>query len=197
MCKSFVTTTLNKTLTAPGIMDVVDYSYYPWGNAYYNTSECGTPEYDKMVGMKCWLSHCGGKTRDADCFMGKVMCQHGELECLVNKIEACAIHLYDDDVKGTTEFVYCMENKEGPEYKACAQSAGLDADAIGACVKSDEGDKANAAMAMATAILQPAHLGTPWVIVNGTTLDDPSTLLEAICEAYNGSFKPDACQKKY
>jgi len=193
MCKSFVTQTLNKTLTAPGIMDIIDYSYYPWGNAYYNTSECGTPSYDKSVGMFCWLKRCGGASRDADCFTGKVLCQHGEVECRVNKIEACALHLNVDDVKSTTEFVYCMEAKEGIEYKACADSAGLDADEIKKCLESEDGDKANVIMAMATAVLQPPHLGTPWVIVNGTQLNNPDDLLKTICDVYNGPQKPEAC----
>lgn len=195
MCKSFVAEALNQTLTAEGVFDIINYQPFPWGNAYYNTSECGTAYYDKQVGMTCWLKHCGGYPPDADCFEGKVLCQHGDVECTANRVEACAVVMYPNNVKGVSEFMWCMEGNDGRllSLKYCANMAGLEGNAIQKCFSGTQGDQAMAKIARATAILTPAHLGTPWVIVNGQTLNDPSTLLTAVCAAYEGN-SPPGCQ---
>merc|ERR1719216_512436 len=126
MCKDFVHQSLNETLTATGVADIVDYNFYPWGNAYYNTSECGTSSYDKAKGMTCWEADCGGDSPSADCYKGDILCQHGSEECLLNKIEACAVYLFPDNVMGVAEFTYCLETEFMPTYRKCAESTGLD-----------------------------------------------------------------------
>lgn len=81
-----MSTALNKTLSAEGVLDAIDFTFYPWGNAYYNTSKCGTSGYDKQVGMTCWVKECGGDNPPQDCFKGDVLCQHGDGECNADSI---------------------------------------------------------------------------------------------------------------
>lgn len=198
MCKEFVTGALHETLTAEGVFDIVDYNFYPWGNAYFNTTKCGTASYDKSVGMSCWLEQCGGDTPDAECFTGLVMCQHGEQECEENLIEACAVYNYPDNVMGVFEFTYCLEGKNfvtQATVQKCANNAGLDYDKINSCANGKQGEDANKVVAQATAQLEPAHLGTPWVIVDGEVLDNPDNLLSAVCGAYTGPA-PAGCPKR-
>jgi len=195
MCKSFVTDTLKTTLDAEGILDIISYNFYPWGNAYYNTTKCGTSSYDKQVGMTCWEQECGGESPDADCFQGTVLCQHGDDECKWNRYEACAVHMNKENTMAFANFTYCLESARfQPNVKHCANYANIDAEKLEDCFNGEMGDTANAEMAKATASLSPAHLGTPWVLVDGVVLNDPSTLLSSICSAYKG-IKPAGCHQ--
>lgn len=196
MCKDFVTGSLNSTLTAEGVADIIDYNFYPWGNAYYNTTECGTAEYDKQVGMTCWLKDCGGASPSSDCFEGIVLCQHGDQECDLNLAEACAVYLYKEiDMMAVAEFTYCLESARfKPSIPKCAARTGLDSSKLESCMNMGPAGPANVAVAKATAALQPPHLGTPWVIVNGEQLDDPDNLLATVCSLYDGT-KPAGCKK--
>jgi len=194
MCKSFVTDTLHTTLEAEGILDIIDYNFYPWGNAYFNTTKCGTSSYDKQVGMTCWEQQCGGESPDADCFQGTVLCQHGDDECKWNRYEACAVHLNKENTMTFVNFTYCIESARFPNVKHCANYANIDAEKLEDCFNGEMGDIANAEMAKATTNLSPSHLGTPWVLVDGVVLNDPSTLLSSICSAYKG-VKPASCHQ--
>jgi len=195
MCKQFVTGPLNQTLGASGLLDIMEYNFYPWGNAYYNTSQCGTSSYNKQVGMTCWEKECGygAQNPPADCFTGTILCQHGDEECQWNRWEACAVATNSNDVLKFSMFANCVES--GGYFttaKKCAEANGLDWDKLNECYNGSAGDEAQKSMAQATANLNPAHLGTPWVIVNGVVLDDPSTLLQSVCAAYDGA-KPAGC----
>jgi len=192
MCKQFVTDTLHKTLSASGILGIVDYNFYPWGNAYYNTTKCGTSSYDKQVGMTCWEKECGVDNPDDDCFKGTILCQHGDEECKWNRYEACAVAMNAENTMAYVNFTYCIEKSRFPRVKDCAEGANIDVSKLEACFNGAEGDAAQAKMAHATASLTPAHLGTPWVLVDGVVLNDPSTLLSSICSAYKGT-KPAGC----
>ena len=70
---------LQKVLAAQGVLAAIDYHFFPWGNAYYNTSSCGGPSFDKEK-MFCWVKQCGGTAPPAGCFSGVKLCQHGEPE---------------------------------------------------------------------------------------------------------------------
>jgi hypothetical protein len=57
--QGFIQSTLNTSLNAPGVPDILDFHLYPWGNAYFNIATCGaSPYYDKSV-MFCWVKACG------------------------------------------------------------------------------------------------------------------------------------------
>jgi len=191
-CRSFVTGPLNQTLTADGVFDILDYRFYPWGNAFYNTSSCPYKSYSHD-GIHCWLNHCGGKTPESDCFDGVPNCQHGSQECLENLVEACAKYEYPDDVYKVSVFAWCVEKSTSMDISKCAGLAGLDADKISSCVRGSDGIAANQAVAKATAALIPAHTGTPWVLVNGKQLGNTYGLLSTVCKEYAGDA-PIGCK---
>ena len=124
-------------LSADGLLDILDYRFIPWGNAYYNTSECGGPSFDKTH-MFCWVEQCGSDSPPADCFSGPKVCQHGTDECEANTLEACAKSLYPQP-KDFAPFVTCFEGEHRSQSSAvgpCAKKAGLDAEAISGCAKN-------------------------------------------------------------
>lgn len=190
-CRSFVTGPLNDTLTAEGVFDVVDYRFFPWGNAFYNSTECPYASYSHD-GIHCWLDRCGGKSPPKDCFDGTALCQHGSQECLENLVEACAKYKNPDDVMAVSVFAWCVESSEKLSIETCADMAGLDSGEISDCVSGSDGILANQAVAAATVALDPPHTGTPWVLVNGKQADT-SNLLREVCRAYNGK-KPRGCK---
>jgi len=88
---------LNATLHAEGVIDILDFEFYPWGNAYFAQEDCyGYPNYDRNYGYPCWQEKCGVANAPAECFEGTILCQHGDDECSVNLIEGCTKSLYPD-----------------------------------------------------------------------------------------------------
>lgn len=180
---------VNDAITAEGVADIMNFTFVPWGNAYYNTSKCGTDGFDKQNGMYCWIKECGGTSPAADCFKGKKWCQHGSTECTADTTEGCAIKHYP-----TTfwPFIYCYEG-QGGKAKKCATSASMDYSVLETCVNGAEGEAVDAMNAQLTAQYGTSRLGTPWVVVNGKALQDPATLLKTVCAAYTGT-KPAGCK---
>lgn len=204
MCTLFVRSPLNETLSADGVAKHVDFDMIPWGNAYYNTTECGSASgYDKQHSMFCWVRTCGVSTPAADCFdrsVSPILCQHGPDECFANTLEGCALHIYG----GTTnpavlDFVYCYEGVNDGQRNAaqhCAESAGLDFTQLSKCANSDLGAQVQVTNAKRTIALGVAKLGTPWVLVDGQVLDDPSQLLDKVCEAIPDGERPRGCSEE-
>ena len=88
---------LQKLVQAEGIFEILDFEFIPWGNAYYNTSECGRPLYPtdnetwstgyNSDAKQCWIKQC--QADKSKCFASDtVVCQHGYNECAVDTIEA-------------------------------------------------------------------------------------------------------------
>jgi len=194
--------TVNTTMSAPGVADIMDFDFFPWGNAYY-AAVTGNTTYDRGPGMASWLDQCGmGKapgTVPANCWTGPILCQHGENECKGNLIEGCVKKL-----NPTTfwPFVACYENDPSPSrtdptyptkmLAKCGAATGIDVAAVSKCVADPTASAAvSNENAKATAALVPAHQGTPWVLINGTPFQG-SSLLDAICAAYTGT-KPAGC----
>lgn len=180
-------------LNAAGVEAVVDFSFHPWGNAYFATDECGTGPYDSDE-RRCWAKRCGGaQPPPADCFGGidAVVAQHGEMEAHVNILEACAIRLYPD-VPTYWPYVQCVEgdayDKGSKALEECATRASLDPTRLDGCAAGPGGAQAIAAQAKAT----PDHPGVPYILVNGKSVN-PGSLLEAVCAAYTG-VTPEGCK---
>ena len=98
---------VQQMLAADGVADIVDFSYIPFGNEFYNPiSECpkGDTSYSHD-GCQCWMNACNGTTPAFDCFSGTPVCQHGPTECQANRIEACAIYSAPDK---WTQFMFCF-----------------------------------------------------------------------------------------
>lgn len=194
-------------LTAAGVLSILNFTFVPWGNEYF-AAVTGNTTYDRET-VPYWLETCGmGVTAPpAGCFEGKILCQHGENECAVNTIEGCAIKAFGGDVKQYWPLITCLEgmsishtDPKAPDaaLNSCAKTLGWSAATLAAvqgCVDSpSEAAAVKVANAKATAALVPAHLGTPWILVNGEVYDDSTgTLLEAVCGNYTGA-KPAGCK---
>jgi len=130
---------------------------------------------------------------NATCFdEGRKICQHDEEECRANLIESCA-RVHAPSQMSFVRFLTCFEGPSSSSAKACASSAGIDPSALNECADGAEGARLDMESARATARFGDGRLGTPWIVVNGKHLDDPSELLRAVCDAYEGPDVPKGC----
>jgi len=191
---------VNATFSAPGVPEIMDFDFVPWGNAYF-AAVTGNKTYDRGPGMTSWLEQCGMgvKSPPADCFTGEILCQHGPNECMGNLIEGCVKDLNPTDY---WPFVACYEeppnpSRTDPTYPTkmlakCAAETGINGEAVTACISDPAKALAiSTTNAKQTAALIPAHEGTPWVLINGRPFQGQS-LLKAVCAAYTGP-KPAGC----
>lgn len=186
---------------------MLEYIFIPWGNAYYENAtllhDCPSfgHSYDKQRSL-CWARKCSaGELAPAGCWTGPKMCQHGQLECDADSLEACAMAVYPD-AKDHAPFVTCFEGEHASNLsfvRKCASVAGLDPDSIEACVA----DKARStvldrALAQRTAQLGDAKKGTPWVLVDGKNLEETGALLATVCSAWTakGGTAPAGCVRQ-
>jgi interferon gamma-inducible protein 30 len=109
----------------PGIFEIADFDFVPWGNAYFNGTSGDTtycqekndpPACNSKNGRNDWLDKCGAAARQpvpAACWEGTSLCQHGPNECLANLIENCAVAQYPsptaDGYPEYWDFVACYE----------------------------------------------------------------------------------------
>ncbi|CAJ1948574.1 unnamed protein product [Sphenostylis stenocarpa] len=125
-----------------------------------------------------------------------LICQHGEDECFLNTIEACAITLYPDVVQHF-RFVECLErlSLEGRhrQWMNCFQITGFGTSPID-CYTSGNGKTIDTKYAKETSKLNPPHRFVPWVVVNDQALqEDYRNFVTYICRAYKGNVIPSAC----
>lgn len=138
---------------------------------------------------------------------GATQCQHGPLECQLNKVLSCAIAqnpLQDDFFP----FFLCVEEafleargRKGAKpldprevAQQCAVHAGIVPAKLMACYEGELGNALQRLAAQRTDSLKPAHRWVPWVVVNGVPLlDDNENLQTFICVAYTGRDRPKAC----
>nr|GEV70836.1 hypothetical protein [Tanacetum cinerariifolium] len=128
---------------------------------------------------------------------GTIICQHGEWECILNTVEACAIHTWPA-VGDYFPFVYCVEKLtfEGKytEWETCFEKLNLDSKPVTDCISSGFGNDLNLQYADEIKALEPPHTYVPWVTVNGQPIyDDYMDFISIICKAYKGSSVPQVC----
>ena len=195
---------LKEVLSADGMFSgsppALIYDFIPFGDAYYNTTQCGGKTYAKD-NMFCWVEQCGGKSPPAECFAGKPVCQHGPAECLANLYEACAKYVYPDPTM-YGPFVTCLEGDKKADaewWGPCARHWGLDDAKISACAANDTlANQVTMENAKKTLLLGSTKPGTPWVLLNGEAVPEGQLdgLLEMVCERINPnpSKRPKGCQ---
>ncbi|KAJ6302720.1 hypothetical protein OIU77_016748 [Salix suchowensis] len=99
-------------------------------------------EDDELLSIvDLYLSPWGNaKIRGNDTFV----CQHGPYECLLNTVEACAIHAWPK-LEDHFPFVYCVERlvyeRKYPEWESCFEELGLDPKTISECYTGGYGDE--------------------------------------------------------
>ncbi|KAL6645751.1 hypothetical protein ACP70R_017359 [Stipagrostis hirtigluma subsp. patula] len=126
---------------------------------------------------------------------GTISCQHGQYECFLNTVEACAIDAWPDlDVH--LRFITCVEDlvvkRQHEEWESCFPKLGLDPKPVTQCYKSQHGHELN--YAKQSDALQPPHQYVPWVVVDGKPLVGDYENFEAyVCKAYKGS-PPKVCE---
>lgn len=164
----------------------------PFGNAYFNTKKCYHPQYERQIGLSCWIRECEDPSSStSDCFSAPLLCQHGTDECKENLIEGCVLKHYTDS-KTQVQFLECYEGQQSNHHgnlEKCAEMYGIDADTVTQCAAGSEGKDVTVANAKATVALGSAKLGTPWILINGKSYQG-SSLKRAICEAYTGDSPP-------
>uniref|UniRef100_A0A9I9DM23 Gamma-interferon-inducible lysosomal thiol reductase n=1 Tax=Cucumis melo TaxID=3656 RepID=A0A9I9DM23_CUCME len=132
-----------------------------------------------------------------------ITCQHGPNECLLNTVEACAIHVWPDltGATGHFPFIYCVGTlvyeRKYTQWKTCFEKLGLNSKPISDCYSSGLGKELELQYAAETNNLQPPHKYVPWVVVDGQPLyEDYENFVSYICAAYKGSAVPTACRAK-
>ncbi|KAK3151333.1 hypothetical protein QOZ80_3AG0244520 [Eleusine coracana subsp. coracana] len=121
----------------------------------------------------------------------EISCQHGEYECFLNTVEACAIDAWPE-LNKHFKFIYCVEDlvmkRQQREWESCFAKLGFDPTPVTKCYKSDRGHKLELKYANLTDALVPPHRYVPWVVVDGQPLLEDYENFEAyICKAYKGS----------
>lgn len=193
-------TNLQDLLTADGIHDILDFTMIPFGNAYYNISQCKNAGNTSLrwstgyltTARRCWDDFCKQNPGDA-CFDGPIQCQHGPNECLVDELEGCAFAQQPDPVINMP-FVYCFEGVKVAAMSGggrnvsnqtifaaaneCATSLGFNYTALKECVDGGQGKSIVRANARRTFLLNPEHLYTPWVTMGiGTDIENGAPLI--------------------
>jgi len=128
---------------------------------------------------------------------GTIVCQHGEWECVLNTVEACAIHAWPV-VSDHFPFIYCVESLTAvgkyAEWETCFQKLNLDPKPVTDCYNSGFGHELDLQYANEINALEPPHTYVPWVVVDGKPIyDDYIYFVSFICNAYKGSNVPQAC----
>jgi len=186
-CRKFVTEAWPMVWKDPVLKELVDYSMFPWGNAYFSTQTCGGGPYSPET-RHCWYTNCVdvATPADPDCFEGEAVYQHGPSEGALDIYEACVINELGMDTG--VEFAACIEgpNMELYDHNVTALvetclSCGHCLHKVNTCVSSKRGKELEVQMAKAT----PDHPGVPYIVVNGNPLDDDDVLdiKKIICEA--------------
>ncbi|XP_010450256.1 PREDICTED: gamma-interferon-inducible-lysosomal thiol reductase [Camelina sativa] len=113
-----------------------------------------------------------------------VTCQHGEEECKLNALEACAISTWPNQ-RLHYRFIRCVETNTNA-WESCAKKYGGDK-AISDCYNGDLSKELILGYANQTLSLKPEHKYVPWMTLNGEPLyENIDNFVDLVCKAYNG-----------
>lgn len=159
--------------------DFIDLELIPYGNARHTSGANGTYQ---------------------------ISCQHGPVECKLNKLHSCVIHQLVD-VSRWFPFIYCMEvaisggQEPDKATQQCYTQLGIKAseqNKITECTKGPQGDQLQKAAADRTdAAVPDKHEFVPWIVVNDVSLRKAqfyqNALFGALCAWYRGKDTPAGC----
>ncbi|XP_071687600.1 gamma-interferon-responsive lysosomal thiol protein-like [Rutidosis leptorrhynchoides] len=129
---------------------------------------------------------------------GTIVCQHGEWECLLNAVEACAIHAWPH-VSDHFMIIHCLESlcheDKYAQWRTCFKKLNLNPKPVDDCQTSGLGHKLELEYADEIKALKPPHKFVPWVVVNEQPLNEEyEDFMSYICKAYKGTNVPHACK---
>jgi hypothetical protein len=201
-CRKFVTEVWQPIWNDLELRDFIDYDFIPWGNAYFETDECGSGPYNAEQ-RACWYRKCIDVSSDDDkkCFGSEIVIyQHGEKEGQTDIYEACVKKLFGLDF--AVEFTYCTEgpnmDDQSMDAKAlmnkCASQLvpQTDLDSIQQCLEED-----GQALQITNAKQTPTHPGVPYVLIEGEPVEDFLHTKEVICSSLKKkgvTSLPKACE---
>jgi interferon gamma-inducible protein 30 len=177
----FLNTSLRQAYDDKDFWNSMSLRLHPFGNAQDYPSE------DLSTGYHFW---------HPEQEYPKIMCQHGSMECLGNKIHACVIALHPE-AKDHVPFVVCMASyglHAGVELTsyACGQKLGLDMEAVKECTESPKAHTMMVAIGKTTRSANVTHV--PWVTLdNEHTKDD--AFFTPVCDAIGEDTAPTVCEK--
>jgi len=173
-CQAFITGPLTNTLALSDMVAIIDLKMVPYGNTKKNAD-------------------------------GSFTCQHGSDECISDAYELCTEYHLSGNISSISSgdthyqafpFIQCMEMNEGNPAKAegcftstTAKTSSLKWSDITNCFAKEYNDVQNEG-AKAT----PKHDYVPWVLVDGTLLENTNMLKSTVCKAYTGP-PPASCTR--
>lgn len=102
----------------------------------------------------------------------EIQCQHGEIECVNNTKQSCALDLIGDDQDRQVDFICCsMADKT---LKHCTDLLNLDKKKIEECAAGERGDVLQRSAADETDNVMPQANQVPVVVFNGIYTEDNS-----------------------
>jgi len=192
-CLLFINRTLEPLWRQKGMADVLNISMITYGNGMT------IPIKDVSEGYKFWHPQTTGKGWNS-----VQICQHGADECLGNLVQLCTKEVAKHEQY--MELIFCMAATSiqgyGEEKSTfeCMQKNGIDHDKVRKCVTSTQGNE------LATKAGQQTHLlkdrkGTPWVMIEGTHVEDQllmntTLLMQSVCSHVDNGPVPCSPFKK-
>lgn len=179
----FLNTTLRQAFEDKQLWNSMELKLHPFGNARVY------PESIISEGYHFW---------HPEATYPHFMCQHGEAECMGNRIQACAIALHPKSEEHVP-FIICMASYglgAGTELTsfACGKKLGMDMQALKKCANGDEGSEDRShdlMMSIGATTMVNRIRGAPTVMVNDVQTVN-NTLTDPVCNAIHGD-KPRAC----
>jgi len=144
-----------------------------------------------MVSKGYWFFH---EDSVKDPFV--ILCQHGESECLGNRVQACAKKLLPEEKFMDLAFCMAANGQAVPERSSyeCMEANDIDPVAIRTCVHEPDSAESINQIAMLDDNLTPPRKYVPWVLLNGVhaNLENEGDFQKAVCKAL-GDKAPAAC----
>eukprot|EP00386_Alphamonas_edax_P004390 GDKI01013898.1.p1 GENE.GDKI01013898.1~~GDKI01013898.1.p1 ORF type:complete len:264 (-),score=56.09 GDKI01013898.1:216-1007(-) len=175
-CVRFISNTLKPVYDDETLRQYVNFQMIPSGNA--KVGEDGD----------------GAKT---------VFCQHGEAECLGNKMHVCTMEYFQQESDKFMPYLFCydgaLNSKQAHSiqdaFKQCTGDHAELHEFVKTCANGDQGTQLLLKATAATNELSPPHEHVPWVTIDGKHAPDAEEggLKEVVCSSLGNSVAPLSC----